>query len=99
MNRQGTFTIASEADAGKYAGFKPYYIADDVTERFRWLAEDVDGIWVLLEQEDEGIGWCVVVWSDKKDRISVRICRIYSTDDYAHKTDKHAIDPSASGCL
>jgi GNAT superfamily N-acetyltransferase len=69
MNHQGTFAIASEADAEKFAGFKPYYTSEDVAERFRWLAEDVDGTWVLLKLDSEIIGWCVVVWSGKTIQI------------------------------
>jgi len=66
MNQQEGIVAASEADTEKLAAFKPDYTTKDVAERFRWLAEEVDGIWLLLKQDDAIIGWCVVVWSGKQ---------------------------------
>jgi GNAT superfamily N-acetyltransferase len=40
-----------------------------VSERFRWLREEVDGDWLLLKQVEEIVGWGVVVWSGKKTHL------------------------------
>lgn len=62
--------IATLSGAHELAKVKNEYGPESVAERFRWLEEDVNGIWLLLKISDEIIGWGVVVWPGRKARKS-----------------------------
>ena len=55
-----SIVCATAADASALATVKSGFTSQDVSDRFRWLAEDVDGQWLLLKQDDQIVGWAAL---------------------------------------
>lgn len=56
----------TQIDSDLLSQIKPGYDINNIVERFRWLAENVNGTWYICKQDNLIIGWCVAVWSGKK---------------------------------
>jgi GNAT superfamily N-acetyltransferase len=63
--REAAIEVARMCDREALGGVRLGYGSEDVDARFGWLAESIDGTWLLLRVRGVVIGWCVVVWSGK----------------------------------
>jgi len=60
--------VARLSDTLSLTKVKEGFDKKNVAERFRRLEKEADGMWLFLKLSDNIIGWCLVLWSEKKSQ-------------------------------